>query len=1623
LKTIDIFPWDENFNTGLSTVDKQHKKLVEILNTLARHIAYSSVEKDLDTILNELTDYTVYHFQTEEAIWHKHLPNDPLDSEHQTAHKNFVDTIVKLKSEQNTRPLIEIAEEALGFLARWLASHILEADRHMAYVVFALEDGLDLEAAKVHANEQMSNSSRLLIDIILSIYETLSSDILHFMRELKSHKELEEKVDDQNNYRSFLLELSTDFINLPLNEIDYNINTALEKMANFVGSDRAYMFDYDYDAETSSNTYEWCASGISPQIDGLQNVPMKFIPEWPQAHAKGEYILIEDVAALEEGPLRQVLFSQGIQSLVTFPLFEHSKCIGFVGFDAVRVKHTFSSNEISILELFSKFLSNVADRRHKEFALSKERSFLKTLFQAIPDLVWIKDIDGVYLSCNSRFEDFFGAKEADIVGKTDYDFVDKPLADLFRLNDNKVMQSAQANVNEEKVPFANDGHEEILQTTKVPMYDENGNINGVMGISRDITSIKETQKELETKEHYQRALLDNFPFMIWLKDEKNRFITVNQSMTKACGFDNPNDVAGKTDYDIWPKELAALCSKDDTEVLLSGKPKIVEEPIETVKRQIWAETYKPPVSIDGEVIGTVGYSRDITDRKELEIQTAESEKSLRDIFNNAQSGLMYITGDRILIKANQRLADILGYESPNEMIGFSMRKLHLTEENYIEYGKMNFDTLRNGVKRYIEYELCRKDGSSIWCELSGKAIDDNIPADMSQGVLWTINDISEKVELKKEQAFLQERLSYAIEGNNDGLWDWNLETNEIYYSPRWKTMLGYEDDELENSLATWEGLVNPDDKAIVLKKIEKYLDQDSDNFEVEIRMQHKDGHEVFILSRAFLLKRENDGTAIRLVGTHVDITQAKKTKLFDDQKAKILNMIATGAIASKVYDEIALMYEARHPGMRCSLLELKDGYLIHGGAPSMPQEYCDAVHGLKNGPSVGSCGTSTYFGTRVIVEDIDTDPKWSKIKHVALPHGMRSCWSEPIINSSGAVLGAFGMYYDYPGTPNDEESEDLTSAARLASIVMERDQTTKRIRIQQTENELKIHAKYLQSIIDGVDDPIMVINDDYTIEIMNETLKQSLSKLDIADPKHPKCYEVSHHRSTPCDGIEHPCPLRDVLETAQHTTVIHNHDTLDGDNRYIELSASPLFDKDNKCVGIIESARDITKHLMVQNELKEQKNILHYQANHDVLTGLPNRTLLNDRLEQAIEAAKRNKTSIALLFIDLDHFKEINDSLGHNFGDEILKTISLRLQEIIRDEDTVARLGGDEFTIILEELSQPQDASVIATKILDSLSKSINVDDNTLYVSCSIGISIYPEDGVSAQNLLKFADSAMYKAKDEGRNNFQYYNSTMTELAFERVVMETSLRAALKNEEFVVYYQPQMNGITDKLIGMEALVRWQHPSMGLVSPAKFIPLAESTGLIVQLDRFVMKTAMTQLSQWYKDGLNPGILAMNLTVKQLKQDDFIDILKGLIQDTGCKPEWLELEVTEGQIMTNPEEAIKILKKISDIGVELAIDDFGTGYSSLAYLKKLPIDKLKIDQAFVRDLPNDEEDAAIAKAVIALGKSLNLKVIAEGVETKEQRDFIVENNCQYIQGYFYSKPIPVNELEVFLKENRS
>lgn len=462
------------------------------------------------------------------------------------------------------------------------------------------------------------------------------------------------------------------------------------------------------------------------------------------------------------------------------------------------------------------------------------------------------------------------------------------------------------------------------------------------------------------------------------------------------------------------------------------------------------------------------------------------------------------------------------------------------------------------------------------------------------------------------------------------------------------------------------------------------------------------------------------------------------------------------------------------------------------------------------------------------------------------------------------------------------------------------------------------------------------------------------------------------------------------------------------------LTISSIMDKENNTTGYVGIFSDISS-------LKHSQEQLDYLAHHDPLTDLPNRLLLQARLEHSLAAGAREKRKLALLLLDLDGFKKINDSLGHPTGDKVLIQIAQTLKKRVRAQDTLARIGGDEFIIVMDGIKENSDVIHHAEEILTVLSEPIIFDNHELLITASIGISLYPQDASDIDTLMRNADSAMYKAKEQGRNSYQFYSPEYTAEAFERVRLEVDIRRGLNNEEFEVYYQPQIELATGRMAGAEALVRWNHPEMGLVSPAQFIPVAEQSGQIVELGDYVLRHACRQWIAWQANGLTLETLAVNLSGRQLTDSAFVERVDTILRETGVPPSHIELEVTEGYLMREVESSIKILRKLRELGVTLSIDDFGTGYSSLSYLKRLPVTRLKIDQSFVRDIPKNQDDEAIAKAVIALGHSMNLEIIAEGVETDAQRAFMMQERCDQAQGYLFSRPVPADEFEGFWRSH--
>ena len=451
----------------------------------------------------------------------------------------------------------------------------------------------------------------------------------------------------------------------------------------------------------------------------------------------------------------------------------------------------------------------------------------------------------------------------------------------------------------------------------------------------------------------------------------------------------------------------------------------------------------------------------------------------------------------------------------------------------------------------------------------------------------------------------------------------------------------------------------------------------------------------------------------------------------------------------------------------------------------------------------------------------------------------------------------------------------------------------------------------------------------------------------------------------------------------------------------------------------LKSANDRLHHDLEERKRVEQS--IRYMAHHDALTGLPNRSLFRDRLTHAMAQADRYHQRLAVMFLDLDRFKAINDTLGHNVGDQLLTIAAERLRSCVRDSDTVARLGGDEFTVVVEDIIEDHDAAAVAQKILDTLSQPFNLYGHEVFISVSVGITLYPSDDDNADNLLRNADSAMYRAKEFGRNNFQFYVADMNIKARERLMLESSLRRALDRNEFMLYYQPRVDLLSGRVIGAEALLRWRHPEMGLVPPSEFIPILDETGMIIPVGDWALREACRQNREWQDMGLPPIRIAVNLSVRQFMQKDLADTIIRALDAAGLSAEHLEVEITEALFLEHNQTNIITLARLKNMGIHISIDDFGTGYSSLSYLKRLPIDTLKIDQSFVRDI-GDPDNKAIASAIIAMAASLRLNVLAEGVETDEQLAFLRAQGCNEIQGFAFSHPLPAQEFERLLRDGR-
>jgi len=728
-----------------------------------------------------------------------------------------------------------------------------------------------------------------------------------------------------------------------------------------------------------------------------------------------------------------------------------------------------------------------------------------------------------------------------------------------------------------------------------------------------------------------------------------------------------------------------------------------------------------------------------------------------------------------------------------------------------------------------------------------------------------------------------------------------------------------------------------------------------------------------------------------------DITRRKRSENLRDAQRRILELIARGAMQGEILTELCLFMErpADTGAVAGVLLLAADGKTPTLVAAS--QATSRIAQGLQKLPSAAYLGfweMAARHNEPIVIEDVARNAAWDSYRDSALEYGIHACWAMPFFARNDNMLGIFVISHPRSCRPTEQDLEWMRAVVQLAGIAVEH---------SQAEQRLQQAATVFESTLEGV----LITDEKANTIAINKSFTRitGYTEEDVIG-KNPRILKSGHH-----DAAFYAALWLSVRETGQWQGEVWNR-RKNGEIYPEWLTISSVLDNSGAISHYVCVFSDISP-------IKNSQEQLTQLAHHDPLTGLPNRLLLNARLTHALQYAHRGGRHLAVLFLDLDRFKNINDTLGHSVGDELLQAVAARLLHCVRDGDTVARLGGDEFVVTMEGLRHAEDAAVVVRKLLAAFAKSFALAGREIFVTTSIGVSLYPDDGKTVGDLLRNADTAMYRAKEQGRNNYEFYTRELTATALEKFTLETSLRYALERDEFVLYYQPQLSLHSNRILGVEALIRWRHPDLGLVSPAKFIPLAEETGLINPIGEWVLRTACIQAKTWQLAGLPPILMAVNLSGRQIIRGDMVSQVRQVLGETGLEPRYLELEITEGSMMHQAQKASSNLDALKALGVTLAIDDFGTGYSSMSYLKRFNVDKLKIDQSFVRDIPHDSNDEAITRAIIAMCHNLQLTVVAEGVETLEQQAFLYTHGCHEMQGFLFSPPVPAQQLASLLE----
>ncbi|PLX86494.1 MAG: hypothetical protein C0617_00855 [Desulfuromonas sp.] len=1164
------------------------------------------------------------------------------------------------------------------------------------------------------------------------------------------------------------------------------------------------------------------------------------------------------------------------------------------------------------------------------------------------------------------------------------------------------------------------GAEDPLPPVEMSRKDEIGTL--ALAYNAMLADLHTQKGRLQGQLHFFQVLIDTMPNPVFYKDAEGGYLGCNTAFEKYIGIPR-EDLLGKTVYDVAPTELAEVYDRADRELLDAKGSQVYETSVAfadgTTREVIFYKATFP--DLDGALGGMLGTFLDISDRKLVERQLEEQRQFSDALLQNSAVPTFVLDTKHRVILWNRACEELTGIRS-GEILG--------TDGHWRVFYDHKRPCLADLVvdgSPGMGQDLYEKFGPSgllpqgfqaegWYPDLNGKEryiFFNAAPIHNSQGeltaVIQTLEDITERKRSSQDLERSLSLLRATLESTADGIVVADREGNVVIHNKKFVSMWGLEGEDAGVKVCEQvmgRALDQLQEPEAFMAKTRELADRPEEESWDTLRF--RDGRVYELLS----VPQRVGGETVGRVWSFRDVTERWHTL---DQLRKVSRAVEQSPASVMITDTAGLI---EYVNPKFALLT---GYA--------PREV------LGRNPSFLKSGRMSPDDYRRMWQAITGGTEWRGEFLNRKKNGdlyWESAIIAPVKSSEGTITHYVAVKEDITARKAAEKRQQLaTKVLQLLALPAGTEEKIydflRLIRTYQGFEALGIRLQengdypYYKTLgfseefvragkADGLCGTVLSGETDTSWPFYTEGgsfWTNNASELLASEGSED--FRAATGRRWAVDGYESIAliPLR------SGTGIIGLLQFNDRRRGIFDLETIELFERLGSSIGIA------LERQKTEETLRDNEKRLYHLAHYDALTNLPNRLLFQDRLQQGLHKARRGGQKLAVMFLDLDRFKNVNDSLGHEIGDRMLQAVARRLREQVRQADTVARFGGDEFVIMLEADQDIQEVVLVAKKILQSLQRPIELDEHQLYASASIGISLFPAYGEQVEGLVQCADVAMYRAKEQGRNTYQFYTPDMNARVHEMLLLENSMRRALEQEQFVLHYQPQVNLSSGEVIGLEALVRWQHPERGMVPPGDFIPLAEETGLIVPLGEWILRSVCAQIGSWRKKGLPPVRVAVNISGRQFQQPEFVDTVDRVLADTGLDPQWLELEITESVVMAKVEQTIMTLTDLKMRGIRMAIDDFGTGYSSLSYLKRFPISAIKIDRSFVRDITSDANDASIVSSIIALAHGMNLEVVAEGVETAEQKIFLQARECQHGQGYHFCRPVPAGQVEDFLR----